>query len=394
MLLDMASIFSVSDFYAPYIIILPMMIMIILKIFANSRNQVIIVDKVSYVVGLSIIEYLGLILFHIWELSSEVKISVYIVTAICLLFHNRSEADIADADLKDEDKESEKRIFSLYYINTDKVYEIAMLLNNKIITGGINENEVESSLEKQTNFGISTNLSYLEAIKGELGISQEIQTHSGLKNKVLENFDVKTTKSNMLASIIAKAKIYEEDVALGDLVLLKNASLRLLNEEESYAVTKMILNGAFKDTKISSNSDDMKIELDLSAMINSLLKDCVYELGCAVDNKNFLLTIPMTFENDFENSYNIYDLQVGKVTVVGIYRGKRQYEKRLSLQEIFSENNGANRKNTYEDTEYVLRSSSTMENEPTDGMESSIRQVNEYQEVVDVIAVIQEINAK
>lgn len=31
------------------------------------------------------------------------------------------------------------------------------------------------------------------------------------------------------------------------------------------------MNGAFKDTKISSNSDDMQIELDLSAMINSLL---------------------------------------------------------------------------------------------------------------------------
>ena len=35
-----------------------------------------------------------------------------------------------------------------------------------------------------------------------------------------------------------------------------------------------------KILKISSNLDDMKIEFDLSAMINSLLKDCAYELGC------------------------------------------------------------------------------------------------------------------
>ena len=34
-----------------------------------------------------------------------------------------------------EEQESDKKIFSLYYINTDKVYEIAMLLNNKIIIG-------------------------------------------------------------------------------------------------------------------------------------------------------------------------------------------------------------------------------------------------------------------
>lgn len=221
----------------------------------------------------------------------------------------------------EEDKqEREKKIFSLYYINTEKVYEIAMLLNNRIVTSGTSENESESTLEKQTNIGINSNLKYLESVKGELGLSQNIQIHNGIKSKVLENFDVKTTKSNMLASIIAKANVYEgnENINLGALILLKNASLVLLNAEESYAVTKMILNGAFKNTKISSNSDDMKIEFDLSAMINSLLKDCAYELGCIVGDKKFLLTIPMTFENDFENSYNIYDLQVGTVNKVCI----------------------------------------------------------------------------
>lgn len=222
------------------------------------------------------------------------------------------------------------------------------------------------------------------------------QMHNGIKNKVLENFDVKTTKSNMLASIIAKANVYKENemMNLGDLILLKNASLVLLNAEESYAVTKMILNGAFKDTKISSNSDDMKIEFDLSAMINSLLKDCAYELGCIVGDKKFLLTIPMTFENDFENSYNIYDLQVGTVTVVGIYRGKRQYEKRLSLQEIFSENNEQKKVHTYENDDYRLQSSAKGKEEMFDDINNKGKQSGEFQEVIDVIAVIQEINAK
>lgn len=63
-----------------------------------------------------------------------------------------------------------------------------------------------------------------------------------------------------------------------------------------------------------------------------------------------MLTIPMTFENDFENSYNIYDLQVGTVTIVGIYRGKRKYRKRLSLQEMFAENGKENKKSTYENS--------------------------------------------
>lgn len=271
-----------------------------------------------------------------------------------------------------------------------------MLLNNRIITGGTKENELESTIEKQANIGINSNLNYLETVKSELGLSHNVQTHNGIKNKVLENFDVKTTKSNMLASIISKANVYQENASinLGDLVLLKNATLELLNAEESYAVTKMILNGAFKDTKISSNSDDMKIEFDLSAMINSLLKDCVYELGCSVGNKKYMLTIPMTFENDFENSYNIYDLQVGSVTIVGIYRGKRQYDKRLSLQEIFSENNEQKKSYIYEDDEYTLHPSSETPKDAVDNVNNKQKQLKEYQEVIDVIAVIQEINAK
>lgn len=270
-----------------------------------------------------------------------------------------------------------------------------MLLNNKIITGGINENEIGSTIDKQTNIGISTNLNYLDTIKGNINLSQSSQTHNSAKNKVLENFDVKTTKSNLLASIIAKTNEYkEEGLKVGDLILLKNVSLKLLNEEESYAVTKMILNGAFKDTKISSNLDDMKIEFDLSAMINSLLKDCAYELGCDIENKKYLLTIPMTFENDFENSYNIYDLQVGTVSVVGIYRGKRQYEKRLSLHEIFDGSNEYKEKVNYENNDYRLKSSNGRERDQTFDSNNKNSQFNDYQEVIDVIAVIQEINSK
>lgn len=322
------------------------------------------------------------------------KIAIYLITGIYMLVYNKLK-EIESYSIKNEsnNQQNEKKIFSLYYINTEKVYEIAMLLNNKIVTGGTNENELYSSMDKQTNIGINSNLSYLEFVKGNISLSENTQMHNSVKNKVLENFDVKTTKSNLLASIITQANEYkEESVEVGDLILMKNVSLKLLNAEESYAVTRMILNGAFKDTKISSNLDDMKIEFDLSAMINSLLKDCAYELGCQVDNKSYLLTIPMTFENDFENSYNIYDLQVGSVSVVGIYKGQRQYEKRLSLQEIFDGNNEQIKANSYEDSNFKLKSSS--EKEKYDDINHKNNQFEKYKEVIDVIAIIQEINPK
>lgn len=393
---DVIISFAVPNFYSPYIVVLPAMIAIVLKLCCFHKKYTVAVNMICFAIWLAIIEYLGLMFLGKMEFLFKVKIFMYMVTALYLLIYNRTEKYATGRETKYVQQENEKKIFSLYYINIDKVYEIAMLLNNRIVTGGTRENEVEANIERQTSIGINTNLSYLETVKGDLGVSQNTQIHNGIKNKVLENFDVKTTKSNMLANIIAKAKIYEDNqkVNLGDLVLLKNVSLKLLNEEESYAVTKMILNGAFKDTKISSNSDDLKIEFDLSAMINSLLKDCAYELGCTAGDKKFLLTIPMTFENDFENSYNIYDLQVGSVTIVGIYRGMRQYEKRLSLQDIFTDSNDSKMKKIYEDNEYQLQSS-TQEEEMTIGdIDNNNSQLNGYQEVIDVIAVIQEINAK
>ena len=341
-LLDIVHIFNITYFYSPYILSVPVLLAVVLKLLCTQRESQKEVNGLYYALVLASVEYLMLVLTDTMLFPAKIKIVIYMITVLYMLIYSKIKGAKTSGMEGEEDKqEREKKIFSLYYINTEKVYEIAMLLNNRIVTSGTSENESESTLEKQTNIGINSNLKYLESVKGELGLSQNIQIHNGIKSKVLENFDVKTTKSNMLASIIAKANVYEgnENINLGALILLKNASLVLLNAEESYAVTKMILNGAFKNTKISSNSDDMKIEFDLSAMINSLLKDCAYELGCIVGDKKFLLTIPMTFENDFENSYNIYDLQVGTVTVVGIYRGKRQYEKRLSLQEIFSENN-------------------------------------------------------
>lgn len=381
-------------FYKSYIVFIPILFIILLRLFCVEEKNINIQKNVYYALGLSIVEYLVLVMLDKMGLPLKGKIAIYLITGIYMLVYNKLK-EIESYSIKNEsnNQQNEKKIFSLYYINTEKVYEIAMLLNNKIVTGGTNENELYSSMDKQTNIGISSNLSYLEFVKGNISLSENTQMHNSVKNKVLENFDIKTTKSNLLASIITQANEYkEESVEVGDLILMKNVSLKLLNAEESYAVTRMILNGAFKDTKISSNLDDMKIEFDLSAMINSLLKDCAYELGCEVDNKSYLLTIPMTFENDFENSYNIYDLQVGSVSVVGIYKGQRQYEKRLSLQEIFDGNNEQIIANSYEDSNFKLKSSS--KKGINDGINYKNNQFEKYKEVIDVIAIIQEINPK
>lgn len=389
-MLDIVKYFNISKSYSPYIVIIPLGLGICMKIFCARKEKTGQIENIVFVLCMAIVEYFFLIMKNKVDVAFQVKILIYLLSSgSVLLFFVRKEISMSDKHEVNEEQKSDKKIFSLYYINTDKVYEIAMLLNNKIITGGTRENETESSVDIKTSLGINSNLSYLEAIKGELGSSKEV--HDGMKSKVLENFDVKTTKSNMLARIISKAKDYDDASKVGDLVCLRNVTLSLMNEEDSYAVTKMILNGAFKDTKISSNSDDMQIELDLSAMINSLLKDCAYELECKTQETKFLITIPMTFENDFENSYNIYDLQAGSVTVVGINRGVRKHKRRKSLQEIFSEKDGPMETGKYENQGLQLESS--IEEKNRNIIPPQNDEDDESETVIDVIAIIQEINS-
>lgn len=389
-MLDIVKYFNISKSYSPYIVIIPLGLGICMKIFYARKEKMGQIENIVFVICMAIVEYFFLIMKNKVDVVFQVKILIYILTSgSVLLFFVRKEISMSDKHEVNEEQKSDKKIFSLYYINTDKVYEIAMLLNNKIITGGTRENETESSVDIKTSLGINSNLSYLEAIKGELGLSKEV--HDGMKSKVLENFDVKTTKSNMLARIISKAKDYDDASKVGDLVCLRNVTLSLMNEEDSYAVTKMILNGAFKDTKISSNSDDMQIELDLSAMINSVLKDCAYELECKNQETKFLITVPMTFENDFENSYNIYDLQAGSVTVIGINRGVRKHKRRKSLQEIFSEKDGPMGNGKYENQGLQLESST--EEKDCNIIPPKNDEDDESETVIDVIAIIQEINS-
>lgn len=389
-MLDIVKYFNISKSYSPYIVIIPLGLGICMKIFCARKEKTGQIENIVFVLCMAIVEYFFLIMKNKVDVAFQVKILIYLLTSgSVLLFFVRKEISMSDKHEVNEEQKSDKKIFSLYYINTDKVYEIAMLLNNKIITGGTRENETESSVDIKTSLGINSNLSYLEAIKGELGSSKEV--HDGMKSKVLENFDVKTTKSNMLARIISKAKDYDDASKVGDLVCLRNVTLSLMNEEDSYAVTKMILNGAFKDTKISSNSDDMQIELDLSAMINSVLKDCAYELECKNQETKFLITVPMTFENDFENSYNIYDLQAGSVTVIGINRGVRKHKRRKSLQEIFSEKDGPMGNGKYENQGLQLESST--EEKDCDIIPPKNDEDDESETVIDVIAIIQEINS-
>lgn len=94
-----------------------------------------------------------------------------------------------------EENEKKSELFNLLYVNTSKVHEIAMLIDNKVMKTVEKEQISEELLKSSYSYGLKSNVGTSDA---------SIQKEENSKKRVYENFDVKTTKSIMLR------KIYDE----------------------------------------------------------------------------------------------------------------------------------------------------------------------------------------
>ena len=128
------------------------------------------------------------------------------------------------------------------------------------------------------------------------------------------------TKSLVLNEVMEKCKtitVFNNEIAEGSLVRIDNVSLGLENETELRTV-KMFSNGMFKGMTIPEAGG-----LDINNVFNSMFKDYAYKIKGSVNDgeSEILIKIPLRFESEFENQYSIDDLFIGKVSIIGIYKG-------------------------------------------------------------------------
>jgi len=222
-------------------------------------------------------------------------------------------------------------IFNIYYINFPKVYEIKMMFSNiiskaKEITKGENkenEDEIKASIGMKFfdffNFGLS-------------GSSKEKASDS---KKVLETFEIKTTKSIILNEVVEKSQKVTsfENIQEGELIMINDVNLSLENEAELRTV-KLFTSGAFKSMTVPGANG-----FDITDLFNSMFKDYTYKIkGTTENNKDeILIKIPLTFESEFESSYNVDDLFVGKVSILGLYKGEIKIEDIKNSFQYFAE---------------------------------------------------------
>lgn len=280
-------------------------------------------------------------------------------------------------------------IFNIYYVNFPKVYEIKMMLNNMVSLGKevTKDKGVEGDVYLKTKLGFNI----MDIFKlGDIDAGGSAKGSSS--RKVLETFEIKTTKSIILDEVVRNAKTIDKfnDVEEGELIKLDKVKLSLENEDE-LRVVKMINSGAFKDLVAPGTNG-----FDINNLFNSMFKDYAYKIKGEIkgEESKVLFKIPLTFENEFESSYSVDDLFVGKVSVVGLYKGKIKVDDLKNSFEYFQELGqfqtpvqSANEDDEIQDSHYKTKAN------PIPFYFKSSGDGSEYH-YIDLLAIIQNINIK
>ena len=277
-------------------------------------------------------------------------------------------------------KERSKNMFNIYYINYAKAYEISMLIDNKILESKIKEKD--SSVDGNVGAGVNlTSLAtapFIGKYMPKLDVDGSV---TGTKSsKVIDTVKVITTKSTILDRIYSKAKEVSklQDKAIGNLIKIRNVSLKVKNENDILGV-KTLLSGAIKDIAVEGVGN-----VDFSSFLEAIFKDSAYILEGVLPKEKFkkaervVIKIPMQAENEMENQYSISDLEIGKVTLVGIYRG------RYDGKELYAKLNRFLEKS--EDETMSAQEAGIVSDDDTE--EEKLTTVH----YIDIIAVVQDIN--
>lgn len=161
-------------------------------------------------------------------------------------------------------------IFNIYYINFPKVYEIKMMFSNVISLG----TERQTSESKGDDYEIKSKLGarFLNLFGAEL--QGNAKSTGSNTQKVLETFEIKTTKSIILNEILEKSKTVSSfnELKEGELIRIDNVNLSLENEAE-LRIVKMFTSGAFKGLNVPGANG-----LDFTNLFNSMFKDYSYKM--------------------------------------------------------------------------------------------------------------------
>lgn len=273
------------------------------------------------------------------------------------------------------------QLFNIYYINYDKAFELSMLIDNHV-----KENH---STSKENNFNMSgdgsvdtekiSKIPLLDKIIPKAAI--ELSAEGSRVKGVVDNFKVVSTKSTVLRTIYQNSAEIRKltDSKIGLLVKIRNTKLTIDNAPDILA-TKSLLSGVLKDVPVEGTNG-----IDLTQFCEVFLKDSSYIFHGNFGNEKIAFKIPMKLESEMESQYSISDLEIGPMTVIGIYRGEYKIDElnkkisRLKDLENMSKENSA---------------SDMLESDEYDNKSGSRNELDKTVHFIDIISVIQELTVR
>ena len=287
--------------------------------------------------------------------------------------------------MENMDKEKSKD-FNIYYLNFSKVYEIAMMINNVILT----------KIERDNSFGFSEEAGYKDSLSAQgtkqflagikASISSDAKETSYSSHKVVESLDVKTTKSILLRRVIDRCAVISDfsEATEGDLIKIDNVKLNLL-DEDSLRQFLILRRDALKGMRVDG--------LEINNLVASMLQDYAYllkgDISMNSDNSGTtetLIKIPMDVKSEFESQYSVDDLLIGHVSIVGIYKGVINESFVSSNTFSYIQGSGSKQKDNSAEATKIIKSNSPVADNTIKKDDSD----TQYQ-FIDVLAIIQDV---
>ena len=287
-----------------------------------------------------------------------------------------------------------KNMFNIYYINNEKASEISMLFDNEIVEKitRIKNTELTIDGDADVNTGATSKIPIFGQYLPSLDLKGNL-THNR-SNRVEDTVKVVSSKSTILKPIYEKAKEVRrlDDSKVGNLVKIKDVFLSVVNSNDVLA-TKALMSGLLSKVPVEGLGN-----IDLTSLIEVMFKGSAYVLCGKLPHRfgkdeHMMLKIPMSAENEMESQYSISDIEIGKVTVIGIYRGEftksvveSKINRLLALNEAGKENQ--DQITTDHDDSIDIEDGVREEDKKNISNSSGNNKVH----YIDVISIIQEIN--
>jgi len=287
-----------------------------------------------------------------------------------------------------------KNKFNIYYINNEKASEISMLFDNEIVEKitRIKNSDIALSGDMDAKTDAFSKIPVIGRYLPNIELNGDLSHNRS--NRVEDTVKVVSSKSTILMPIYEKSKEVRrlDDSKVGNLVKIKDVYLTVSNENDVMA-TKALMSGLLSQVPVEGAGN-----MNFTSLMEVIFKGSAYVLCGKLPHRfgtdeDMMLKIPMSAENEMESQYSISDIEIGKVTVLGIYRGEfNRFDVERKINRMMALNNSEknNQGSSYDFSDSGVDIEDGVNEEQKIGFDSSNKKNKVH--YIDVIAIIQDIN--